>query len=49
MLTSSTNDALETLERRINDKIINVIVDLGSSCNRISEHVFHSLTGGKHS
>ena len=38
--------ALETLELRINDKIIDVIVDSDARCNLKSEHVFHSLTGG---
>ena len=47
MFTASTNEALETLELRINDKIIDVIVHSGVSCNLVSEHVFHSLTGGK--
>ena len=47
VFTVSTNEALERLELRINDKIIDVIVDSGASCNLMSEHVFHSLTGGK--
>ena len=47
VFTATTSEALETLELRINDKIINVIVDSGASCNLMSEHVFHSLTGGK--
>ena len=45
--TFSGVEALETLELRISDKIIDVIVDSGASCNIMSEHVFHSLTGGK--
>ena len=28
-------------------KKVNVVVDSGASCNLMSEHVFHSLTGGK--
>ena len=47
VFTATTSEALETLELCINDKIINVIVDSGASCNLMSEHVFHSLTGGK--
>ena len=47
VFTATTSEALETLELRINDKIINVIVDSGASCNLMSEHAFHSLTGGK--
>ena len=47
VFTASTSEALETLELRINDKIVDVIVDSGASCNLMSEHVFHSLTGGK--
>ena len=47
VFTASTSEALETLELRINDKVINVIVDSGASCNLMSEHVFHSLTGRK--
>ena len=47
MFTASSGEALETLELRINDKIIDVIADSGASCNIMSEHVFHSLTGGK--
>ena len=46
MFTASTSEALESLELRINDKVINVIVDSGASCNLMSEHVFHSMTGG---
>ena len=46
MFTASTSEGLETLELCINDKLINV-VDSGASCNLMSEHVFHSLTGGK--
>ena len=48
VFTATTSEALETLELHLNDKIINVIVDSGASCNLMSEHVFHSLTGGKH-
>ena len=44
MFTDSTNEALQILELHKNDKIINVIVDSGASCNLMSEHVFHSLT-----
>ena len=44
--TASTSEGLEKLELRINDKIVNVIVYSGVSCNLMSEHVFHSLTGG---
>ena len=47
VFTASTSEALETLALRINDKIVDVIVDSGASCNLMSEHVFHSLTGGK--
>lgn len=32
---------------RENAKIINVIVDSGSGCNLVTEHMFHSLTWGK--
>ena len=47
VFTASTSEGLGILELCINDKIINVIVDSGASCNLMSEHVFHSLTGGK--
>ena len=47
VFTTSSGEALETLELRINDKIIDVIVDSGASCNIMSEHAFHSLTGGE--
>ena len=47
VFTASKSEALETLELRINDKIVDVIVDSGASCNLMSEHVFHSLIGGK--
>jgi len=47
VFTASTSEGLETLELCRNDKLINVIVDSGASCNLMSEHVFHSLTGGK--
>ncbi|KAK2548046.1 Gag polyprotein [Acropora cervicornis] len=47
VFTASTSECFETLELCINDKIVNVIVDSGASCNLMSEHVFHSLTGGK--
>lgn len=32
---------------RESDKIINIIVDSGSGCNLMTEHMFHSLTGEK--
>ena len=47
VFTTSSSEGLETLELCINDKIVNVIVDSGASCNLMSERVFHSLTGGK--
>ena len=47
VFTASTSECFETLELCINDKIVNVIVDSGASCNLMSEHVFHSLTEGK--
>jgi len=46
VFTTSTSEGLGTLELRTNDKITNA-VDSGARCNRMSEHVFHSLTGGK--
>ena len=48
LLPPLTEPFQETLELRINDKIVNVVVDSGASCNLMSEHVFHSLTGGKY-
>lgn len=47
VFTASASECFETLELCINDKIVNVIVDSGASCNLMSEHVFHSLTEGK--
>ena len=47
VFTASSSETLETFELRINDKIIDVNVDLGVSCNLMSERVFHSPTGGK--
>ena len=47
MFTASTREALETLELRISYKIVNVVVDSGASCNLMSDHVFHFLTGGE--
>ena len=45
VFTVSTSEGLETLELRLNDKIINIIVDSGAGCELMSERVFHSLTG----
>ena len=45
VFTASTSEGLETLELRLNDKIIDIIVDSGASCKLMSERVFHSLTG----
>ena len=47
VFTVSSGEKLESLELRINDKIINVIVDSGASCNLMSERVFHSIRGKK--
>ena len=47
VFTASTGENLDTLELRINDKMINVIVDSGASCNLMSERVFHSIRGKK--
>ena len=47
VFTASTGENLDTLELRINDKMINVIVDSGASCNLMSERVFHSIRGEK--
>ena len=47
LFTASTSECFETLGLCISDKIVNVIVDSGASCNLMSEHVFHSLTEGK--
>ena len=44
VFAASTSEGLETFELCINDKIVNVIVDSGASCNLMSEHVFHFLT-----
>ena len=35
------------LKLRIEDKIINIIIDSGASCNLISEQVFNQIAGGK--
>lgn len=40
------SEVFEILELCINDKIINVIVDLGVSCNFMLEYVFYFLIGG---
>lgn len=47
VFTASTSEGLETLELYINDKLVNVIVDSGASCNLMSEDMFQSLTGEK--
>ena len=47
VFTASTGENLDTLELRINDKMINVIVDSGASCNLMSERVFDSIRGKK--
>ena len=45
----NADDANEgnVLKLRIEDKIINIIIDAGASCNLISEQVFNQIAGGK--
>ena len=35
------------LKLKIGDKIINIIIDSGASCNLISEQIFNQIAGGK--
>ena len=45
----SADDANEgnVLKLKIEDKIINIIIDSGASCNLISEQIFNQIAGGK--
>ena len=47
VFTATTGEGLESLELRINNKLVNVIVDSGASCNLMSEDVLNLLPGGK--
>ena len=47
VFTATTGEGLETLELRINNKLVNVIVDSGASCNLMSEDVFKFITRGE--
>ena len=47
VFTATTGEGLESLELRINNKLVDVIVDSGSSCNLMSEDLFHFITRGE--
>ena len=47
VFTATIGEGLETLELRINNKLVNVIVDSGASCNLVSEDVFKFITRGE--
>ena len=47
VFTATTAEGLESLELRINNKLVNVIVDSGASCNLMSEDVFKFITRGE--
>ena len=47
VFTATTAEGLGSLELRINNKLVNVIVDSGASCNLMSEDVFKVITKGE--
>lgn len=48
VFTTSTHEALETLELRINDKVVNVVVDSGVTAISCQSMCFILYQGGKY-
>jgi len=46
VFTSGSTDGQNTMELMIEDKLINVVIDSGASCNLMSEEMFNFVTGG---
>ena len=47
MLSAEEANEGNVLKLKIEDKIINIIIDSGASCNLISEQIFNQIAGGK--
>ena len=43
---AGTTDGQNTMELMIEDKLVNIVVDSGASCNLMSEEMFNFITGG---
>ena len=39
-------DGPNTMELMIEDKLVNIVIDSGASCNLMSEEMFNFITGG---
>ena len=46
VFNAGTTDRQNTVELMIEDKVVNIVIDSGASCNLMSEEMFHFVTGG---
>ena len=47
MFNTGSTDGQNTMELTIEDKLVNIVIDSGASCNLMSEEMFNFVTGGK--
>ena len=47
MFNAESTDGQNTMVLVIEDKLVNIVIDSGASCNSMSEEMFSFVTGGK--
>ena len=45
MFNAESTDGQNTMKLMIENKLVDVVIDSGASCNLISEEIFHFVTG----